>query len=330
VSIIKGNAQVSEPTKTFRFFWDDDYFNDLGQGTDKAYTSGLQLAIFYNKNHPSRFFIDKWLPKAGDSCINTFGTGVMQIMYTPQYLKPAYYYPGDYSYAGGIVARHSLYSFNPKNKCDIQTEIIAGVMGPAAFAGSAQLMLHKILADTGIPGGWKNQYNNDILFNVNCAYEKQLYSNDKWIEFIGDANASIGTMFDAAETGVIIRMGKMEPYFNGFLKHYYVNRANGHKVQLYFTINPALQVVAYSAFLQGGLFSSLPTVNEFVHSGNTTAEIFFTQPAKSIENIVGNISYGPTIAYKSCSFSFIQTYSTRVLKGVYPYIYGNITFCYSW
>jgi hypothetical protein len=327
-------AQRDSAKYMFRAFEDDDFINDLGRGTDKAYTSGLQFTLFYNKPHPSHFFLDHIIPKAGDSSVNTYGLGIMQIMYTPDYLTALYYVPNDYSYAGADVLKYSLYSFNPKKKYDFQTDIVAGVMGPASFAGEAQHWLHTNIGDTAVPHGWNNQYRNDVLFNINFTAEKQLYSNNKSLELIGDAGICAGTMFDDIEMGPTLRFGKMKPYFDGFMGHYstsFASKETGwNKVQLYFFVKPAVQYVLYSAMLQGGLFSPPPTVTTFVYEDNVRTQIYFQKPKQYIENYVGNLSYGGVLTYRHWSITFTQIYSTRVLKGVYPYIYGNITIYYSW
>lgn len=331
---IKLIGQRDSASKMFRAFEDDDFINDLGRGTDKAYTSGLQFTLFYNKKYTPHFFIDRWLPKAGDSSINTYGIGLMQIMYTPDYLTAVYYLPHDYSYAGGLVAKHSLYSFNPQKQYDFQTEIVAGVMGPDAFCGEAQHWLHKAIGDTAVPNGWGNQYRNDVLFNINYTAEKELYTNHKYIEVIGNAGLFGGTMFDCAEISPIIRIGKMKPYFNGYMDHSYTSYCKRDvgwdKVQLYLIINPTFQYVLYSALLQGGLFSAPPTVTTFIYEDNMREQIYFQKPKQDIENFVGIVDYGAVLAYRHWSLSFTQTYSTCVLKGIYPYIYGNFTIYYSW
>lgn len=327
-------AQKENPSYIFRAYEDDDFLNDLGRGTDKAYTSGLQFTLFYNKNHPSHFFLDHIIPKAGDSSVNTYGVGLMQIMYTPDDLTAIYYIPNDYSYAGADVVKYSLYSFNPKKSFAFQTEIVAGVMGPAALAGQAQHWLHKAIKDTAVPAGWGNQYKNDGLFNVNFTVENQFYTNHKYLEIIGDAQICAGTMFDEIEMGPTIRIGKMEPYFNGYMNHFstsYSSTEKGwNKVQLYFIIKPAVQYVLYSSMLQGGLFSQPPTVTKFIYVDNVKEQIYFEKPKQYIENYVGNIAYGAVLAYRHWSITFTQTYSTCVLKGIYPYIYGNITIYYGW
>lgn len=278
--------------------------------------------------------MDHCLPKAGDSATNVYGLGIMQIMYTPDYLTAVYYVPNDYSYAGAEVLKYSLYSFNAKKNYDFQTDIVAGIMGPDAFAGQAQHWLHKTIGDTAIPNGWSNQYRNATLLNINFTAEKQLYSNHRYLEIIADAGLSAGTMLDEIEAGPTIRIGKMQPYFKGYMSHFSCSLTKGdngwNKVQLYFMVKSAVQYVLYSAMLQGGLFSPPPTVTTFVSVDGKREQIYFQKPKQEIENYVGYIAYGPATAYRHWSMSFTQTYSTCVLKGVYPYTYGNISIYYGW
>ncbi len=314
-----------------RAYEDDDYFNDIGMGTDKAYTSGEQLNLFYNLNHKPGFFLDKILPKAGDSSINTYSLGLMQMMYTPDYLTTSYYVYNDYSYAGADFAKHSLYSYNPKKKYDLQTELVLGIMGPSSFAGTAQHWLHTVLQDTAIPNGWGNQYRNAVLANINFTIEKEIVSN-KGFQAIGRAQISAGTMFDAIELGTSIYIGKMNPYFNGFMGHFsnsYTDKCY-NKIQLYIMLKAAGQYVRYSAMIQGGMFSPQPMVKTIIVSGQSKETVYVEKPKQEIENFVGIAEYGPVITYKHWAASWTQTYSTPVLKNVYSYIYGNMSIYYSW
>ncbi len=329
---VKLFGQTAAPSDIFHAYENDGFLNDLGRGTDHAYTSGLQVNLLYAKSHPSRFFVDHLLPKAGDSSVNTYGIGLMQILYTPNDLSAAYYIPNDYTYATANIAKYSLYSFNAQKKYDFQTEVVAGIMGPAALGKQAQRWLHNAIRDTGMPNGWANQYLDDVLFNINFSAEKLLFSNNKSIEIIGDAGLCAGTMLDEAEIGPTIRIGKMQPYFQGYMNHFYTSYSEKgwNYVQLYLIIRPAIQYVLYNAMLQGGLFSASPTVSTFITVDNMRDQIYFEKPKQAIENFVGYIAYGPVLAYRHFSMSFTQSYYTQVLKGVYPCIYGNISIYYSW
>lgn len=333
VEINKPAAQNDAPSKMFRAYEDDDFLNDLGLGTDKAYTSGLQFTLFYNVNHKSTFFIDRLLPKAGDSSVNTCGIGLMQIMYTPDYLTTTYYVYNDYSYAGALVGKYSLYSFNPQKKYDLQTELEFGMMGPASFAKPAQRWLHNAIRDTAMPNGWDNQYGNAVMLNINFTGEKELYGN-RGFEAVGSAQFSAGSMYDAIELSPTIYLGKMHPYFNGFMNHYSTSFAEtekgGNKIQFYFMIKTAAQYVLYNAMLQGGLFTSPPMVKTLVVTNSGKDAAYIEKPYQPIENFVCYAAYGPVLAYRHFCISYTQTYFSPVLKNVYSYIYGNITIYYSW
>ncbi len=326
-------AQADAPSYMIRVFDDDDFWNDLGLGTDKAYSSGEQLTLFYKSGHKPGFFLDKILPKAGDSSINIYSLGIMQLMYTPSILTPSYYIPNDYSYSGALVGKHSLYSYNAEKKYDLQTELVFGVMGPASLAGSTQRWFHRVIHDTAVPNGWGNQYLNSPLLNVNFNAEKEIYSN-KCFEAVGNCSLSAGTMFDGAEAGVTIYLGKMHPYFNGMFGLYSTpfsgNGKGRKKAQFYFMMKTAGQYVMYSALLQGGLFAPQPMVKIINGYGAAAQAVYMVKPAQQIENFVAYESYGPVIAYSRFCISFTQTYSLPVLKNVYAYIYGNVTIYYSW
>jgi len=68
-------------------------------------------------------FIDKLLPKAGDSTVNVFGWGLTQLMVTPKDITKTEFQPDDYPFAGSLYVSHTLYSYNPVEKYDFQTEI---------------------------------------------------------------------------------------------------------------------------------------------------------------------------------------------------------------
>src|SRR5437870_3533154 len=104
--------ESNEPTKLFRLYEDDDYFNINGHGTDNSYSDGTRIDIFYLKKNSNRCFIDKLMPKAGDSSKNIYGWSLMQLMVTPDDLSNKEYQPNDYAYAGALFAVYSLHSYN--------------------------------------------------------------------------------------------------------------------------------------------------------------------------------------------------------------------------
>jgi len=195
--ITNGTAGEQTPTRLFRAFWDDDYINYSGHGTDRAYTDGTRFELFYLKSKPSRFFVDKAMPKAGDSSINVFGWGLVQIMITPEDISNPNFQPNDYPWAGALFVSHTLYSYNEQKKYDLQTEIDGGVTGPAALAGPFQDAVHQMIKYKR-PRGWDNQFGNAPWVDVKFAAEKQLAAFDRFVEVIGGAQATAGTAINGA------------------------------------------------------------------------------------------------------------------------------------
>ncbi len=196
------NAQSGAPqkdtiTRLLRLSEDDDFINIWGTGTDDAYTNGTRIDYFYKAAHPP-LFLDRWMPRAGDDSIDIYGWGVMQLMYTPDDITNPDYQPDDYPWSGALVATHTRYSYNPVKHYDLQTELVLGVIGPAALDGPTQSLVHKIIHYYH-PMGWSHQYRNDILANINFTAEKQLFSAGSFLTVIGGGQVSAG--YDAKFRG---------------------------------------------------------------------------------------------------------------------------------
>jgi hypothetical protein len=334
--------QPDTPTHMLRIYEDDDFINIWGQGTDNAYTNGTRLDYFYNLQHPSGFFIDKVLPKAGAGSVNTYGWGIVQLMYTPDDLTSKAYNSHDYPYSGALFASHMLYSYNPISKYSFQTELVLGVIGPAALAKPTQTLVHR-LEGYDLPQGWGHQFNNDLLLNINVTVEKQLAQAGKGLEIIGGSQISVGTMQNSLTIYPLIRFGNMTAYFDGFLNQYSStgrNRAGKRKGQFYFFAKPAAQLIFTNALLQGGVFTHNPNL----HAGDgkppdttggrtgTTAEPPppAVLPYPPINKLEASLTYGAVFNSGNFSVSLSQITSSAQLKGLYCHQTGNISLYFSW
>src|SRR6185295_2144173 len=198
------HAQQNEPfRKMLRMYEDNDIIDILGKGTDQGYTNGTRLDYFYIKNKPSRFFIDRLMPKAGDSSIDTYGFSIMQVMITPKNIAKRIPDRNDYPYSGALFVTHSLYATNPIKKYNWQTELMLGVMRPPSLAEETQKRIHKWQAYVE-PMGWDYQLRTDLLLNVNVAAEKELININKKIEIIGGAQGFAGTALNGASVYSLI------------------------------------------------------------------------------------------------------------------------------
>ncbi|MFC3829505.1 MULTISPECIES: lipid A deacylase LpxR family protein [Niastella] len=318
---VKSFAQTKEPTRMFRVYEDDDYFNIKGNGTDKAYSDGTRLDFFYEKKNKSRFFLDRLMPHAGDSSKNMYGWSLMQVMATPNNISTTEYQPHDYPYAGALLAIHSLHSYNPEKKYNFQTEVMAGVRGPASLAEPVQKGFHSLI-NYQKPMGWDNQLRTMPLVNINFIAEKQFLSIGNWIEVNGGVQAAAGSLIDALTMYPMIRIGRMSPYFDGYVNQFGSFQRNGKlvKTQYYFVFKPMADLVAHNSLLQG------KRKNENDDNVDTNND----EPAKNIRHLASNVQFGAVIAHGNFGMSYTQTYSNSYIKGLYRHSVGNLTMSVRW
>lgn len=326
------------PTFLFRLYEDNDFINIRGQGTDNAYTNGTRVDIFYTKKHSERRGLYKLLPKAGENSTDIYGWGLMQLMFTPNDISQTDYQPNDYPYSGALFVTHTLYSYNPVEKFAWQTELVAGVIGPASMAAQTQQLVHKLIHYQR-PMGWDHQFRNDLLLNINMTAEKQVAAAGHWLEVIGGGQFFYGTMLDGVAFYPLIRIGKMTPYFQGYMSQYSSTETGPgnrriKKWQIYFVIKPEAQIIFRNAMLQGGMFTHNPNLKageEFISKGQAAATAMQPPPPyQGLEHWVYSVNYGAVVTSGNFAISFIQNTSSAMMKGLYSHEVGNISLYFSW
>lgn len=310
-----GSAQQTEIyQRQFRFSLDDDFINIRGQGTDRFYTFGLHLDYYYSPRHRN-LFSGLWLPKAGSEANNVSSVGISYMMFTPSNINEANPLPWDYPYCGAAIIRHSLFSYNPVKKYNFQSTISFGVMGPVSYAEELQKYIHKVIGDKE-PKGWSNQIANDILLNFQFAAERNITEAGKWMELIGGARVDVGSMLNRASAYMILRVGKMNPWFSGFLAHQGVPHSveiRRSRIQFYITVIPTASVVAYNSLLEGGII---------LHKQQP-----FSPP---VNRIIGSVDYGPSFSWRNFTISFTETMTSPMIKKMGWHERGNISLYFSW
>ncbi|KAK6033584.1 hydrolase, alpha/beta domain protein [Ostertagia ostertagi] len=182
------NAQTNQTTSIFRIYEDNDFINIRGKGTDKAYSGGTRLDLFYEQKTKPQLFPGMLLSK-NDSAVFTGSWGIMQMVFTPNNIKDPYFEPDDYFYSGALFIIHSLTSYSPARRYSFQAELQLGVRGPAALAKQTQTFVHRIIHYT-IPMGWDNQLQNAPIINMNFGLEKQVTKSNKYFELLAGGKMS--------------------------------------------------------------------------------------------------------------------------------------------
>jgi lipid A 3-O-deacylase len=314
------NAQKTEPAKMFRVYEENDFLNLSGHGTDRSYSDGVRLDYFYEKQ-TSRGLLHKLMPKAGDSSRNIYSWSLMQIMVTPNDISTTTYLPNDYYYAGALFVTHSLYSYNAKKKYSIQTELLAGVRGPASFAKQMQKAVHKLI-DYQEPMGWDNQLRTQPLINIRLGFEKSLLAKNNFIEVNAGAQLKAGSLMDLVTFYPMLRIGKMSPYFNGYMDKFgsFTKNEKLIKTQYYFVVKPSVSFVAYNAMLTGKREIQRKGLN--INESNKTSA--------SIHNVVTDVQFGAVIAHKNFAISYLQTNSSAYRERLYKHSFGNLSLYLRW
>ncbi len=300
----------------FRFTYENDFINVLGKGTDNEYTGGLRIDHFYTKKQVSNSILDRWMLQAGDHAVNTYGWSLMQIAFTPDDLSKTNPDVSDYPYAGGLFLVHTLHSSDPVNKYSIQTELIGGIMGPYSYAAETQERIHRWI-HYQLPMGWDKQMPTGLLLNLNMTAEKSIAESGRWLELSAGANARIGTMEDGANVYGLLRVGKMLPYYDGYLSQYGSPLENKpHRSQVYLVVKPGLSWTGYNAFIDGGVFAGKSSYYRISHNEKA--------PYTSDRNIHPFGDAGLVFVSGKISASITQRIMSTLLEGYLPHAVGNI------
>jgi len=218
----------------------------LTQGSDKYYTNGFFLhyrqALKTSDNSPLQNKVLGF--ELGQKIFNAQAGRIP----APRYIdRPI----AGYLYAGANL--NLLY----KNESNLKLGAQLGVIGPASLAKEAQTFIHDTFGLYQIDG-WQYQINNAVQVNLAAEYNK-LLARASWIDLSLTSYANIGTGFNGAGAGPLVRIGNFNQLFNSFSTQSttIANTATPlHKQEFFFYYKPQFNLVAYNATIQGGIFKS--------------------------------------------------------------------------
>lgn len=306
---------AAQQQRMFRLHEDNDMFNVRGNATDKAYSNGTRIDYFHRKKGALKSFVYDYMPRAGDSSLNTLGWSIMQIMITPTDIRKTVPDVGDHYYSGALFLTHSLHSTNKAHQLSMQSEWIFGVMGPPALGKEAQSWVHGMIGSPR-PMGWDYQLATDFLFNYNLAVEKGLVRYRNAVEVVGGAQAFAGTMLNGGSLFGVIRLGRLTPYFEDYIQQH----TTSGKVRWFVLLRPSVELILYNALLEGGFFNDHP-VPQIPGEKDGAGEV---------RRVGSQLDLGVGAAVGKCSLSFTQKTMSAMIKGLPEHTVGNISLAYSW
>jgi hypothetical protein len=298
-----------------RIYYDNDFFNYRGEGTDREYTAGTKIDFYYLKSSKRRF-IDRFLIELSGRKDNLYGWGIAQLMFTPNNIASSAIVYGDRPYAGLLYLNHSLVSSDDEKKQKITTELDLGVIGKYSLAGQTQILIHKLI-HYQVPNGWNNQIAPDFILNYFIQYDELIVQPSENLEIIGRIESNMGTWQNTIGLGVTLRVGQFNSYFTnyenpGLKEPEHKSYPNYKKFQFYFFMRPIFRAVMDNATLQGGFFT---------HDNSP-----YTLTKDQITNSHIEFDYGFVIAKNRLGFSFSEKLRTEEFKNGVNQQVGNFTF----
>ena len=296
--------------KFFRLYADNDGLFLSNRSEDWGYTGGNRIDLFYNTPGGRSDFFSRFNQLAGQNSVTTKGWGLMQLILTPKKIRPIVPDKNDYSYAGALIAVHTIHTANERGKINLHTEWIVGMLGPPSFAKQTQIFFHDLIKNPR-PMGWDYQLPTDLLLNYNIGVEKQL-AGIKNISFIGGAELFFGSMKDALSFHLLLQIGNKNGYFSGLTNQYFA----ANKPELSVSLRTSADLILYNALLEGGIFNKeSPVRNSHSKSGTSLQRLRTT----------GSLDLFILFSTKKFAVSLTQKTVSTEFKGYGSHSIGNIS-----
>ena len=263
----------AEPYGTFTF----TYENDLLAGTDRYYTSGVQVAWRSAPYVPPSWIADGpgiVLPADG---VLRWGLAFGQNIFTPDDTTLRNPDPRDRPYAGWLYGAISLSSTTPTSYGSIELQL--GIVGPGALGEQTQNGVHDLL-NIDRAYGWNYQLKDEPGVNLVLTRQWRFNSEPVWddiaVGVVPSLTASLGNVATNASAGMVIRVGndltadfgppRMRPSVSGSAFYVPVRRWGW-----YVFAGFDARVVAHDIFLDGNTWRESRHVDKENLVGEATA-----------------------------------------------------------
>lgn len=200
-------GQKADPSGTFSLI----YENDLFAGTDRYYTSGIQLSW-----RSPTFEAPAWMAAVtqrpnllfpADGTLR-WGLSFGQNIFTPGDTTRRNPDPLDRPYAGWLYGALSLASYTPTAYGSVELQM--GVVGPSALGRQAQNGVHN-LRNLDRAMGWdhqlKDEFGINLIFNRQWRLNQPLGESGLAVGLVPGVTASLGNVHTYASAGMMVRLG---------------------------------------------------------------------------------------------------------------------------
>lgn len=281
------------------------YANDLFFRTDYYFTQGMTLALV----HPAlaRLPVRHLLAAGPVGSAQQHGVMLRYDGFTPLRIQDAFIRVGDRPYAAYLYASFFRVSNHAGRHQRLTTALELGFIGPAAGGREFQTAIHRVTGNAE-PRGWNYQIRNAPVVGYQVAFERQLASVQH-IDIRGHAEASLGTLYTYAGTGLHLRVGKISPYFANSGVVNVRHAAAPESWQLYGEASMEGRLIGYDATLQGSPFTNLNP---------------YTLPAGDVRRAVLRSSGGVVLAHGGLRFAATATWVSPEFAGGRSHRWGQL------
>ena len=281
------------------------YANDLFFRTDYYFTQGMTLTLV----HPAlaRLPVRHLLVAGPRGSTQCHGLTLRYDGFTPLRIQDEFIRVGDRPYAAYLYASFFRVSNQPTRHFRLTTALEIGFIGPAARGKELQTAIHRVTGNAA-PRGWGYQMRNAPIVGYRVEFEQQLAAN-RFAELLGKAEASMGTLYTYAGTGLHLRAGQLKPYFTDLGLSKSASPDSRESWQLYGQAALEARLIGYDATLQGSLFR---------------ADDPYTLPAGDVRRAVLRSSGGLVLAHGALRFEATATWVSPEFAGGRPHRWGQL------
>ena len=280
------------------------YANDLFFRTDYYFTQGMTLTLVHPKL--ARLPVRHLLAAGPRGSTQQHGLTLRYDGFTPLRIQDAFIRVGDRPYATYLYASFFRVSTQPARQQRLTTALELGFIGPAAGGKQLQTAIHRVTGNAE-PRGWDYQIRNAPIIGYRVAFEKRLLAAGRHAELLAAAEASLGTLYTYAGTGLHLRAGKFSPRFVSPVTPGLSQ--DDEPWQFYGEAALNGRLIGYDATLQGSPFTN--------HDPYTLA-------AGNVRRAVLRSSGGVVLAHGGLSFTATATWVSPEFAGGRSHRWGQL------